>query len=202
VSEFLDFDGLFATSPVMAILRGYGPARSVRIASIAWSVGITCIEIPMQNAVDQESLAVVADVATASGHFVGVGTVLDPAAVDRAHALGARFTVSPGFDPEVARASLDRGMPHLPGVATASEVHQARKFGLHWLKAFPAADLGASWITNIRAPFPDVRIVATGGISAQNARQFLDAGAAAVAVGSALSDPEQLPELASLARPK
>ena len=195
----LGFTELFAKSPVMAILRGYGPKRTLELADIAWSVGITCIEVPMQNDMDEESLAALATAAIAGGHHVGVGTVLDGPSVDRAQRLGASFTVSPGFDAEVARASLDRGMPHLPGVATASEVHQARKFGLRWQKAFPAGDLGPGWITSVLAPFPDVDFVATGGISARNARLFLDAGAKAVAVGSALSDAQQLSELAALA---
>jgi 2-dehydro-3-deoxyphosphogluconate aldolase/(4S)-4-hydroxy-2-oxoglutarate aldolase len=72
------------------------------------------------------------------------------------------------------------------------------RLGLRWVKAFPASDLGDGWIRAVRAPFPDMRFVATGGIDASNAAAFLDAGASAVAVGGALSDPAQLPALAEL----
>jgi len=85
-------------------------------------------------------------------------------------------------------------------VATASEVQSAQKFGLTWLKAFPASVLGADWLRAMSGPFPHVRFVATGGIAANNAAEFLDAGARVVAVGSALSDAAQLPRLAELAR--
>jgi 2-dehydro-3-deoxyphosphogluconate aldolase/(4S)-4-hydroxy-2-oxoglutarate aldolase len=84
------------------------------------------------------------------------------------------------------------------GVGSATDVHNARRLGLRWVKAFPASDLGDGWIRAVRAPFPDMRFVATGGIDASNAAAFLDAGASAVAVGGALSDPAQLPALAEL----
>jgi 2-dehydro-3-deoxyphosphogluconate aldolase/(4S)-4-hydroxy-2-oxoglutarate aldolase len=64
--------------------------------------------------------------------------------------------------------------------------------GLLWQKAFPASELGVGWISAMRGPFPDIKFVATGGIDASNARQFLDGGALAVGVGSAFTDPELL----------
>ncbi|WP_259607261.1 MULTISPECIES: bifunctional 4-hydroxy-2-oxoglutarate aldolase/2-dehydro-3-deoxy-phosphogluconate aldolase [Microbacterium] len=118
----------------------------------------------------------------------------------QAAAAGAGFTVSPGLDLEVVRASHDAGLSGLPGVGTASEVQLARKAGLTWLKAFPASVLGSSWLHAMRGPFPEVRFVATGGMSAANATEYLDAGARVVAVGSALEDPAQLPRLAALLR--
>lgn len=195
-----DFEAILGRTPVMAILRGYGPARTVEIARLAWSVGITCVEVPLQNATDASSLAALVEASAEAGHLVGAGTVIDAAGVAHARELGASFTVSPGLDEDVARASLDAGMPHLPGVATGTEVHRALKLGLTWLKAFPAAELGASWIRAMHGPFPGVNFVATGGISAANADAFLGAGARAVAVGSALEDPSQLEVLAALVR--
>lgn len=194
------FDALFSSARVMAILRGYGPVRTLELARRAWSVGISCIEVPLQSDDDAESLARLAAVAEPHGYPVGAGTILDPAAAERARELGAQFTVSPGFDADVARASIELRMPHLPGVATPSDVHNVRRLGLRWVKAFPAAELGPAWITAVRAPFPDMRFVATGGISSHNAASFLDGGASAVAVGSALDDPAQLDALAALAR--
>jgi 2-keto-3-deoxy-6-phosphogluconate aldolase len=108
--------------------------------------------------------------------------------------------VSPGYDPAVCRASFEAGMPPLPGVATASEVQAAMKDGLTWLKAFPAAFLGPRWFGMMAAPFPGAKFVATGGMDASNADEFLAGGAHVVAVGSALADPTQLPRLAELAR--
>ena len=84
------------------------------------------------------------------------------------------------------------------GVATASEVQAAVGIGLRWLKAFPAARLTPAWFKDMAGPFPQVRFVATGGIHAQNAAEFLAAGASVVALGSALADPEQLPAITPL----
>jgi 2-dehydro-3-deoxyphosphogluconate aldolase/(4S)-4-hydroxy-2-oxoglutarate aldolase len=84
----------------------------------------------------------------------------------------------------------------VPGVATPSEVHGATALGCRWLKAFPAVSLGPSWFSAVRGPFPDVRFVATGGITPATARSFLEAGAAAVGIGSAVANAATLGELA------
>jgi 2-keto-3-deoxy-6-phosphogluconate aldolase len=108
--------------------------------------------------------------------------------------------VSPGTDEEVIRASLDAGLPTLPGVGTASEVQRCTKLGLSWLKAFPAAALGPGWIKAMLGPFPDVKFVATGGVSVGDAGDFLAAGARVVSLGSALADPDQVEKLSKLVR--
>jgi 2-dehydro-3-deoxyphosphogluconate aldolase/(4S)-4-hydroxy-2-oxoglutarate aldolase len=86
----------------------------------------------------------------------------------------------------VAEASRAAGLPHVPGVATASEVQRALATGHTWLKMFPASTLGPRWLREMRGPFPEVSFVATGGIDGDNAVDYLGAGAAAVGVGSAI----------------
>ena len=192
------FRDIFGDVPLMAILRGMGVERTLAVATTAWDLGITAVEVPVQTPDDIEALRVLADAAAARGLVVGAGTVISPEHVRQAREAGAAFTVSPGFDVEVVRASHDAGMPALPGVATASDVQAAVKEGLTWVKAFPASLLGTGWFRAMRGPFPDVTFVATGGMDAANARSFLDAGVRVVAVGSALEDPSQLPALATL----
>lgn len=193
-----DFDELFAGPPLMAIFRGMGVERSLELARSAWGLGIDLVELPIQTPVDVEALTEVAAAARAAGRRVGAGTVVTPRQVEIAAEAGATFTVSPGFDADIARASADAGLPPLPGVATASEVQAAMRLGLSWLKAFPASVLGTSWFRAMSGPFPDARFVATGGMDASNAGAFLEAGVRVVAVGSALEDPAQLPALAEL----
>ncbi|WP_261166658.1 bifunctional 4-hydroxy-2-oxoglutarate aldolase/2-dehydro-3-deoxy-phosphogluconate aldolase [Microbacterium sp. Marseille-Q6965] len=193
------FEDLFARTPVMAILRGYTTERTLELTRLAWSVGVSGVEVPIQSPQGIEALEVTAAAARDAGRAVGAGTVVSVEHVRVARAAGAAFTVAPGFDPDVARASLDAGMPHLPGVATGTEIQAAARFGLGWLKAFPASVLGSPWFTAMRGPFPQVRLVATGGITARNAEEYLRSGADAVAVGSALEDESQLPLLAGLA---
>ncbi|MGO2747018.1 bifunctional 4-hydroxy-2-oxoglutarate aldolase/2-dehydro-3-deoxy-phosphogluconate aldolase [Microbacterium sp.] len=192
------FTELFADVPLMAILRGMGVERSLAVATTAWDLGITAVEVPVQTRTDVEALRVLAEAAAARGLQVGAGTVVSLEHVRQAKDAGAAFTVSPGFDAEIVRASHEAGMPALPGVSTASEVQAASKEGLTWLKAFPASLLSTGWFPAMRGPFPGVNFVATGGMDAGTAPAFLDAGVRVVAVGSALEDPAQLPALAKL----
>ncbi|HWK78995.1 bifunctional 4-hydroxy-2-oxoglutarate aldolase/2-dehydro-3-deoxy-phosphogluconate aldolase [Microbacterium sp.] len=192
------FRDLFGEVPLMAILRGMGVERSLAVATTAWDLGITAVEVPVQTPTDVEALRVLADAAAPRGLRVGAGTVVSLEHVRQARDAGAAFTVSPGFDAEIVRASHEAGMPSLPGVSTATEVQAAVKAGLTWLKAFPASQLGTGWFGAMRGPFPGVTFVATGGMDATNAPAYLDAGIRVVAVGSALEDPEQLPALAKL----
>lgn len=193
------FTDAFAGQTLMAILRGFDSDRTVALAAAAWDLGVRCVEVPVQD--DEAVAALTAAVAAGkeAGHPVGAGTVTTPRRLRAAIGAGAAFTVAPGLDPELARASADAGLPHLPGVATPTDVQLAQRIGLTWVKAFPAAVLGTGWFTAMRGPFPEVRFVATGGMDAGNAADYLRAGASVIAVGSALGDPTQLPALASLA---
>lgn len=195
------FEELFGGAPLMAILRGMGVERSLAVSTTAWDLGIDVVELPIQSDEDVEALRVVARAGRERGKIVGAGTVLSLDHVAQAADAGAAFTVSPGLDLEIVRASHDAGLPALPGVATPTEITLALKAGLTWLKAFPASVLGPQWLTAMQGPFPHARFVTTGGMSAANAGEYLAAGARVVAVGSALEDPEQLPRLAALLDP-
>lgn len=192
------FESAFAGAPAMAILRGMGVDRSVRLSETAWDLGIDAVEVPLQTDQDERALREVIRAGEARGKLVGAGTILTPEQVTRAVDAGAAYLVSPGLDPVVVRAAHDAGVPILPGVATPSEVQLAVSLGLTWLKAFPASWLGAGWFRQIRGPFPHVRFVATGGLHASNVEEFLDAGVRVAAVGSALEDASQLERLATV----
>ncbi|GAA1981226.1 bifunctional 4-hydroxy-2-oxoglutarate aldolase/2-dehydro-3-deoxy-phosphogluconate aldolase [Microbacterium pumilum] len=189
------FDEAFADERILVIARGLGVERSLQMAEQSWDLGVTMLELPIQSATDVEALANVAAAGRERGLVVGAGTILTPDQVLVARDAGAVYTVSPGADEAVIRASLDAGLPTLPGVATASDIQRCRGFGLHWLKAFPASVLGPEWISAMNGPFPEVRFVATGGVSAANARSFVDAGVRVVGLGSSLADPAQLEEI-------
>ena len=192
------FDDYFAAMPVMAILRGMGPERTVTAATRAWDLGLTAVEIPIQRPADIEALRAVVAEAAVRGLIVGAGTVTSVERVALAAGAGARYTVAPGLDLQVAEASKQAGLPHLPGVATATEIHTATRSGLRWVKAFPAAALGPIWFKAMAGPFPDARFVATGGLSPADVPAFLDAGVRVAAVGSALLDPAQLTALSAV----
>ena len=192
---------LLSGRPLLAILRGVPADRAVELANAVWDTGIGAVEIPIQTPDAVAALTAVAQAAVLRGERVGAGTVITLDQVSRAADAGAAFTVAPGFDPEILAASRAAGMPHLPGVATPSDVQHAVKAGCRWLKAFPAASLGPRWLRELHGPFPDVQFVATGGIDAGNARAFLDAGARSLGVGSTVTRPGGLEELVAVLTP-
>ena len=192
------FGEIFGAHQLMAILRGHSPQRTVALATQLWDSGIELIEIPIGTPDGVAALRVVVAAAAERGKRVGAGTVVTTEQVRTAADTGAQYTVAPGLDLNVLAASLAAGLPHLPGVATPTEVHHARAAGCRWLKAFPAASLGPAWIRALRGPYPDVEIVATGGLSVGDVPGFLAAGARIVALGAALADPQQRHRLSEL----
>lgn len=115
---------------------------------------------------------------------VGAGTVLALEAARRAVDAGASFLVAPHVDPDVVAWAAGRGIPMFPGAATPTEVLAAWRAGAAAVKVFPASSLGAAFVRELRGPLPDIPLVPTGGIAAQNAADYIDAGAVAVGMGS------------------
>ncbi|MFE0588852.1 bifunctional 4-hydroxy-2-oxoglutarate aldolase/2-dehydro-3-deoxy-phosphogluconate aldolase [Micromonospora echinospora] len=195
-----DFAPVFGRARVMVILRDLPAEETVRLAGRAWDLGIDVVEVPVRTPDALPALRAAVKAGQERDRRVGAGTVYTVEQVREAADAGAAFTVAPGFDPAVVDAATGCGLPHLPGVATPTEAQRARDHGLRWLKAFPAASLGPQWFRAVAGPLPELSFVATGGIDAGNAGDFLAAGVRVVAVGSALADPAQIDRLAELAR--
>ena len=123
----------------------------------------------------------------ADGPFlVGAGTVLTLDQLAAARAARADFGVAPVLDVAVLRAAVDDGFPFVPAGMTPSEMHVAWSNGATFIKLFPASVAGPQFIREIHGPFREIEIIPTGGVDASNAQSFLDAGAVAVGVGSAV----------------
>ena len=125
---------------------------------------------------------------------IGAGTVRDMPQLEDAIEAGAQFLVAPGLNPELVRAAQRHGVMILPGVFTATEVDQALRTGAEVLKLFPAEPSGPAYLAALLQPFPEARLVPTGGIDAGNAAAYLRAGAAAVAMGSSLFPARRIKE--------
>ncbi|SDO40760.1 2-keto-3-deoxy-phosphogluconate aldolase [Microbacterium sp. ru370.1] len=133
--------------------------------------GIPCAEITLRT---PAALDAIRAVAGRSDFAVGAGTVLTAAQVDAAVDAGATYLVSPGFDDAVAQRAAQRGVPLVPGIATATEIQRAIAAGLDHLKVFPAAAVGGTAALKAFAgPFPGVRFLPSGGVSATNAAEYL-----------------------------
>ncbi|MCV0402426.1 MAG: bifunctional 4-hydroxy-2-oxoglutarate aldolase/2-dehydro-3-deoxy-phosphogluconate aldolase [Chloroflexi bacterium] len=130
-------------------------------------------------------------------HLVGAGTVMTATQVDAALDAGADFGVAPILDAGVLRTAIDAGLPFIPGALTPTEIAGAWSAGATFVKLFPASAVGPSAIRELRGPLPEIELIPTGGIDRSNAASFLDAGAAAVGIGGAITraDPGHRREL-------
>ena len=134
--------------------------------------GLKCAEVTFRTDAAQEAIRIMSQ--EYPDMMVGAGTVLTIDQVDRAVSAGAKFIVSPGFDPEIVDYCIDKDIPVVPGCMTPSEVAQGVKRGLEVLKFFPAQQAGGvAMIKAMAAPYTSVMFMPTGGINADNLEQYL-----------------------------
>ena len=134
--------------------------------------GLPCAEVTFRTEGAEESIKVMAE--AYPDMVVGAGTVLTIEQVDAAVKAGAKFIVSPGFDPEIVDYCLEKEIPIFPGCVTPSEVAQAVKRGLKVVKFFPAEPAGGvAMIKAMAAPYHQLRFMPTGGIGTQNLKDYL-----------------------------
>ncbi len=191
------------SSGVVAIARGADPDRASTIALALLRGGISAFEMTLNEPQDKalEAIRQVATRYSGSELLLGAGTVLTIDAAKRAVEAGARFLVSPHTDPELIKWAVQAGIPVLPGAFTASEILLAWGAGATAVKLFPASVVGARGLREIRGPLPDIPIVPTGGVSAETAGAFIEAGAVAVGAGGWLvgdGKPQGIRERAAL----
>ncbi|WP_426517023.1 bifunctional 4-hydroxy-2-oxoglutarate aldolase/2-dehydro-3-deoxy-phosphogluconate aldolase [Diaminobutyricibacter sp. McL0618] len=157
-------------------------AQAVDLVGALLGGGIACAEITFRTTAAVDAIRATSSIA---GFTVGAGTVLTTDDVDRAADAGARFVVSPGFAQDVVERSLERGLEVLPGVATATEVMRAARIGISRVKFFPAAQLGGpAAIAALSGPFPDATFLPSGGVTAENASDYLAVPAVFAVSGS------------------
>jgi 2-dehydro-3-deoxyphosphogluconate aldolase/(4S)-4-hydroxy-2-oxoglutarate aldolase len=180
---------------VVAIIRMKDAARLRDVFDALAEGGVRAIEVTM-TVPDAVSLirTLAASISSSSELLLGAGTVVD---ADTARAVidaGARFVVSPVFRPEVVTACHERGAAAAPGCFTPTEMLNAHDLGADIVKVFPATALGPQFIKDVRAPLPQLKLMPTGGVSLDNAGDWIRAGAVAVGAGSALLDARAIEE--------
>lgn len=145
---------------------------AIPLADALTEGGLPCAEVTFRTESAEESIRLMSE--KYPEMLVGAGTVLTIEQVDRAVGAGAKFIVSPGFDPEIVDYCLEKKIPVFPGCITPSEVAQAVKRGLKVVKFFPAEQAGGvAMIKAMAAPYTMVKFMPTGGISAKNLKDYL-----------------------------
>jgi 2-dehydro-3-deoxyphosphogluconate aldolase/(4S)-4-hydroxy-2-oxoglutarate aldolase len=176
---------------VSASIREIGIIPAVRLhtaeealfaAEAVSNAGIPIVEVTITV---PNALEVIRHLALRSPHvIVGAGTVLDLGWARRCLDAGARFLTSPGFDSKIVEFAVHEGVVVFPGASTPTEIMESAKAGADFVKIFPCAQLGGpSFIRALKSPFPDVPLIAAGGVNQQTAADFILAGASALGIG-------------------
>lgn len=183
-------EDLFKKLPVVAILRFFRRAEVEQLVPAAIAGGLCNIEVTMNSEGAGDLIRLTRDLAGATAN-VGAGTVTSLEELHHALAAGATFIVTPAVIPEVIRACVERKVPVMPGALTPTEILAAWRLGPTLVKVFPADQLGPSHIKALKAPFPDIPLMPTGGVTVETLPAFKQAGASAFGVGGSLFDPKQ-----------
>ncbi len=184
---------LLCNPGIIAVVRAQRSDQVLPLSEALISGGVTAIEITMTT---PNAIAAIRDARDSIGDraMVGIGTVLDAATCRAAIEAGAEFVVTPVCRPEWVAIAHDAGRPIMLGAYTPTEAQTAHEAGSDFVKLFPANTLGPDYIKALRAPLPHLRIVPTGGVEVENVADFLNAGCAALGVGSTLVSAKILQE--------
>lgn len=166
----------------MAGMRGdFPPDTALRVTEVLMHAGFNAFELTMTS---PQPIAAMQAVKRAYGDdaAVGMGTVLDVETARRVLDAGADFVVSPAFQPDVVQTVLDAGRFIAPGVITPSECVAAWEMGVQLLKLFPIGGIGVDYFKAIKGPLGHMRFQANGAINAENAHEFITAGAVSVGI--------------------
>jgi 2-dehydro-3-deoxyphosphogluconate aldolase / (4S)-4-hydroxy-2-oxoglutarate aldolase len=172
---------------VVAVIRMKEPEKLRAVVDALAEGGVRALEVTMTV---PRAIDIIAQLAPAlpEGFLLGAGTVLDPETARLAILAGAQFVVGPVFRPEVVAMCHRYDVAAMPGCFTPTEILSAWEAGADIVKVFPATALGPGFFKDVRGPLPQVKLMPTGGVTLDNAGDWIKAGAVAVGVGTALLD--------------
>lgn len=184
---------------VVAVIRADGVEEATKLADAASAGGIVGLEITftVPGAIDViDALSKKKD----ASYLVGAGTVLDVTTARLAILKGAKFIVSPAFDKETAELCNLYDVPYMAGCFTINEIITALKAGVEIVKIFPGSQATPSYFKAVHGPLPQANLMPTGGVSIENAKEWIKAGAVAIGTGSDLTAPAKTGDYAEVTR--
>ncbi len=171
---------------LVAVIRGPSPELTVRMVEALVAGGVCGIEITYTTPNATEVVRAL-DRALGERILLGMGTLTDPAQATEAQDAGARYLVSPITDEALGGAMVATGLPVMIGALTPTEVWRAHQLGADVVKLFPGSAVGPDYVKALHGPFPDIKIMPTGGVDEHNLADWFRAGVWAVGAGSQLS---------------
>ena len=177
---------------IVAIFRGIDQQKAVRTANALCAGGVRLMEVTFdQTEKETEYRSTVDSIRMISEQadpeiLVGAGTVITTEQVVLAYNAGARFIITPTTDPEIIALAGSLGMATMPGAYTPTEINNAYKAGADFVKIFPASEAGPAYFKAVRGPLSHIPLTAVGGVTIENAKSFLDAGAVGLGIGGNL----------------
>lgn len=177
---------------VLGIIRVQEAEGLLRITKALQDGGLDCVEITMTTPGALRAIEAASEKIT--GVLMGAGTVLDATTARQAILAGAEFLVTPTVELDVIEMAHRYGVVVIPGAMSPTEVLTAWEMGADMVKVFPASVLGPGYLKAVRGPLPQIPLVPTGGITADNAGEFIRAGAVMVCAGGWLVDKKAVAE--------
>lgn len=175
---------------VVAVVRGDSKKEAYQTAKACIKGGIGGIELAFTAPNADEVVGQLnEEYADDQNVLIGAGTVLDPATARVAIIAGARFIVSPSFSEEVAKICNLYTVPYIPGCMTPTDIQNALSFGTDIIKLFPGSIVGSRMVSEIHGPFPQVKLMITGGVRLNNLKEWFEKGAKIVGVGGQMVGP-------------
>jgi 2-dehydro-3-deoxyphosphogluconate aldolase/(4S)-4-hydroxy-2-oxoglutarate aldolase len=187
-------------SGLVVVIRADSADQAVRIAAACAEGGVTAMEVTFTFTGAVQAIEELAKRHSAGDILVGAGTVLDPETTRHALLAGAKFIVSPCCNADVARMCRRYQVPYMPGAGTSQEVVSAMEDGADIVKLFPGEALGPSFVKALRGPLPHAPLMPTGGVSAENAAEWIKAGCVALGVGGNLTKGAKTGDYASITK--
>ena len=179
---------------IIVIVRGVARDKLIPLAEAMYNGGIRLIECTYdaKGIISNEEMA--SRIAMLADHFgndmlVGAGTVLSTEQVELTKNAGGKFIISPDTNPEVIAKTKELGLVSIPGALTPTEIAAAYAAGANFVKLFPIDVIGgAKYVKSVKAPLSHIRMLAVGGVTENNLREFIDSGACGIGVGSGIID--------------
>ena len=180
---------------IVVIVRGVYGENCLKLANALYEGGIELMEVTFDQSSSENQKKTIDTIALINKELkgkvvMGAGTVTTLDMLEGAYNAGTKFIVSPDMNPEIIKATVQKGMVSMPGAMTPTEIVTAYNNGADFVKIFPVLDLGPNYIKAVRGPLNHIPLLAVGGVNEKNIGEFIKAGACGAGVGGNLVNKE------------